>query len=154
MASSIARECGGVLRDAITGRFLTAEQARRVLKARRFAIVDHVVVSASAAVGGAILRTRGLVKFGTPELLVTDVPKEHLRLVRHALLTLGDLASQGRTLAAGVTVQLGPSVVALVPHADVAPGGEPFLAVCDADPLTHAPRAGLMGWIDAATLAA
>ncbi len=147
VAASVARECSGVVRDAITGRLLTHDQARRVLKSRKFAIVDHVVVASTASATGSTVRTRGLVKFGGPELLVTDVPKEHVRLIRHALLTLADLTSQGRPLAPGVTIQLGPAVVALVPHA------EAVLRVCDADPLTLQPRAGLMGWIDAAVLA-
>ncbi len=155
-AASIAKEVGGVIRDAVSGRFLTPEKARRILKARRFSIVDHVVVTSRPDVapsgGGTssalLLRTRGLTKFGTPELEVSLVPKEHLRTVRQALLTLADLRSNGTELTPGSVIQLGPAPLVLVPTA------HGTLAVTDADALTHAPSSGLQLWLDAVTLAA
>ncbi|MBT9555675.1 MAG: hypothetical protein IV100_06575 [Myxococcales bacterium] len=155
-AVSIAKVAGGVIRDAVSGRFLTPDQARRILKARRFAIVDHVLVTSrpETVVPGGVagvalrLRTRGLSKFGSPELEATFVPKEHLRTVRQALLTLADLRSTGTVLAPGMVIQLGPAPLTLV----ATPDGT--LMVSDADAMTHAPSPGLGLWLDAVALAA
>lgn len=78
-AAVLAAEAGVPLVDSATPQVLAADAALRTLPAAeddRFRLADWVLVFASAGRGGLRMTTKGLGRFGLPELQVRNVPPQ------------------------------------------------------------------------------
>ena len=78
-AAVLAAEAGVPLVDSATPQMLTADAALRTLPTAeddRFRLADWVLVSQSAGRGGLRMTTKGLGRFGLPELQVRNVPPQ------------------------------------------------------------------------------
>ncbi len=78
-AAVLAGEAGVPLVDTGTPKVLTADAALRTLPGAedaRFRLVDWMLVFQSAASGGLRMTTKGLGRFGLPELQVRNVPPQ------------------------------------------------------------------------------
>jgi hypothetical protein len=78
-AAVLAAEASVPLVDAATPKVMTADAALRTLPAAedaRFRLADWVLVFQSAASGGLWMTTKGLGRFGLPELQVRNVPPQ------------------------------------------------------------------------------
>jgi len=78
-AAVLAAEAGVPLVDTVTLQVLTADVALRTLPAaedERFRLTDWVLVFQSAGPGGLRMTTKGLGRFGLPELQVRNVPPQ------------------------------------------------------------------------------
>ena len=78
-AGVLAAEAGVPLVDSATPQVLTADEALRTLPAAeddRFRLADWVLVFQSAGRGGLCMTTKGLGRFGLPELQVRNVPPQ------------------------------------------------------------------------------
>jgi hypothetical protein len=93
-AAVLAAEAGVPLVDTVTPQVLTADVALRTLPAAeddRFRLADWVLVFQSAGHGGLRMTTKGLGRFGLPELQVRNVPP---RLGRAWTRVLNGVASR------------------------------------------------------------
>jgi hypothetical protein len=93
-AAVLAAEAGVPLVDTATPQVLTADAALRTLPAAedaRFRLADWVLVFQSAGSGGLWMATKGLRRFGLPELQVRNVPPQ---LGRSWTRVLNGLASR------------------------------------------------------------
>jgi len=87
-AAVLAAEAGVPLVDTATPQVLTADAALRTLPAAedaRFRLADWILVSRSAGSGGLWMTTKGLGRFGLPELQVRNVPPQLGRPWTHVL---------------------------------------------------------------------
>ncbi len=87
-AAVLAAEAGVPLVDTAIPQVLTADAALRTLPAAedgRFRLADWVLVFQSAGSGGLRMTTRGLDRFGLPELQVRNVPPQLGRAWTHVL---------------------------------------------------------------------
>src|SRR5690349_20034262 len=87
-AAVLAAEAGVSLVDTAIPQVLTAEAALRTLPAAedgRFRLADWVLVFQSAGSGGLRMTTRGMGRFGLPELQVRNVPPQLGRAWTHVL---------------------------------------------------------------------
>lgn len=87
-AAVLAAEAGVPLVDTATPQVLTAEAALRTLPAAddgRFKLADWMLVFQSAGSGGLWMTTKGLGRFGLPELQVRNVPPQLGRAWTHVL---------------------------------------------------------------------
>ena len=87
-AAVLAAEAGVPLVDTAIPQVLTADAALRTLPAAedgRFRLADWVLVFQSAGSGGLRMTTRGLGRFGLPELQVRNVPPQLGRAWTHVL---------------------------------------------------------------------
>ena len=78
-AAVVAAEAAVPLVDTATPQVLTADAALRTLPAAedaRFRLADWMLVFQSAGSGGLWLTTKGLGRFGLPELQVRNVPPQ------------------------------------------------------------------------------
>jgi len=78
-AAVLAAEAGVPLVDAATPKVMTADAALRTLPAAedaRFRLADWMLVFQSAVSGGLWMTTKGLGRFGLPELQVRNVPPQ------------------------------------------------------------------------------
>jgi hypothetical protein len=87
-AAVLAAEAGVPLVDTAIPQVLTVDAALRMLPAAgdgRFRLADWVLVFQSAGSGGLRMATRGLGRFGLPELQVRNVPPQLGRAWTHVL---------------------------------------------------------------------
>ena len=116
VAASLAREIQGVVRDAHTGRVLSFDDLRAIVKAPAFRIRDHVSVHVAEEGQGQLrLHTHGLSKLGRPHVEVSGVPAPFGPLASAALLAVAEYVSRGRGVVPGETVQLGVARLCCVP---------------------------------------
>jgi len=78
-AAVLASQAGVPLVDTATPRILTADAALRTLPGAedaRFRLADWMLVFSSGGIGGLWMSTKGLGRFGLPELQVRNVPPQ------------------------------------------------------------------------------
>ena len=78
-AAVLATQCGVPLVDAVIPKILAADAALRTLpraQDARFRLADWMSVFHSAGIGGLWMSTKGLGRFGLPELQVRNVPPQ------------------------------------------------------------------------------
>ena len=90
----------GVVWDVRMGKVFGHEEWRACVMEEPFSVLNHVTI---AAEGGAA-RTRGLVKFGSPELEILSVPADVADDVANVLLDFAEHISQGDLVEEGVVI--------------------------------------------------
>jgi hypothetical protein len=107
-----------VVLDAQTNRFWKGADVSEWPALRPFALsVDvNVVVEAEPTASVATIHTRGLQKFGRPDLVVRDVPGSRWDAVAGLVRALAGQLAEGTVLRAGDTVTLAGNVVKLAAY--------------------------------------
>lgn len=150
-AESLAKACGGVIRDVQTGLVFKHEDARRVLKSPSFSISDHVLVHAlrEADDRGLWMHTHGMAKFGRPDVEARNVPLAFQPLASFGLLTLADYLSQGSVVRPGETMKLGEAILGFSKGkpSDTEPFPTGVLTIDDFDPATRSSLVGITRWL-------
>ena len=150
-AASLCREVDGVIRDVLTGTLLDYAAARRILKSPAFRLADHVLLRVRAE-DGLRLETRGMPKFGRPDIGLRRVAPSHEPVAREALMAVATYLSGGVAVAPGETLELGAGLLRFEPDPTAVndtdcPNG--VLLLDDYDPDRGVSEPGIARWLAA-----
>jgi hypothetical protein len=120
----------GVVWDVRMGRVFGHEEWRDRVMGEAFSVLNHVSVEVARGEAGAAVRTRGLRKFGSPDLEVRAVPAGVEDDVGSMLRDFAEHISQGEIVAPGDRIDYTHGSVCLVAAGTKE---DPLLRVADAD---------------------
>ena len=113
----------GVVWDVRMERIFGFEEWRERVMEEPFSVLNHVSLRKTPGAGGTVhVATRGLLKFGAPDLEIFGVPAEQVNDVSAALLDVAEHVAQGELIEPGESVEYAGAKIRFVP---APPGPEP-----------------------------
>lgn len=119
----------GVVWDVRMGKVFGHVEWRERVMEEPFSVLNHVAVRAR----GGRIRTHGLRKFGSPDLVVDDVPADMVEDVSGLLRDIAEHLTQGELLGENETIDYGLGKIRLVAAPAAAAGEDELLALVDDD---------------------